>query len=350
MGTPDRIGCRHVQIVYKQLFDPLYTRVGRHSLRKFDMNHVFISYVKENRKIVYKLCKYLEKQDITIWLDKNDIAPGTFWKDSIRNAISNGDFYMAFFSKEQNSRNRSYMNEELVLAIEELRRRNYNQVWFIPILLSGEIPDLEIGAGKTLRDLQWIELNEKNWASSSESVLKVIKSITIKKSGIAYADSFDQSIRDILNTAIGSMSQGFKHVFRAYVMLPTADGELEIKYWSTNLFGNPALDVKLQKWQGAPGMVWGYEKGIVGDLSTNKIEHGIDSWGLTDKQRLITENVVSILSIPIRDHKKKNKILGVLTFDSSEPLMDYLSNETSQITANSIALIISALIKYDKEH
>jgi hypothetical protein len=51
------------------------------------------------------------------------------------------------------------MNEELTLAIDELRKRNYQRKWFIPLLLSEcEVPARSIGGGETLLDFQWIEL------------------------------------------------------------------------------------------------------------------------------------------------------------------------------------------------
>lgn len=139
------------------------------------MRHVFISYIHENKDIVDKLHQSLIAKSITVWLDRNDINPGVFWKDAIRRAISNGDFFIACFSTEYNVRSSSFMNEELTLAIEELRKRQPDQTWFIPVLFSGEVPDREIGAGKTLRDLQWIAFNEKNWDDGVQRILRVIR-------------------------------------------------------------------------------------------------------------------------------------------------------------------------------
>ncbi len=66
------------------------------------------------------------------------------------------------------------MNAELTLAIEELRQRQRDRSWFIPVLLSGaEPPDLEIGGGETLRDLQWVDLSS-DW---SEGISKIVDAI-----------------------------------------------------------------------------------------------------------------------------------------------------------------------------
>ena len=53
------------------------------------------------------------------------------------------------------------MNEELLLAVEVLRTKVYNSGWFIPIKIdSCNIPQLDIGAGKTLQDLHYLSFKE----------------------------------------------------------------------------------------------------------------------------------------------------------------------------------------------
>ena len=89
------------------------------------------------------------------WLDRNDIDPGLRWKREIRRAIQQGAFFIACFSKEYDERDKTYMNEELTFAIEELRQKPIDQAWFIPVKLNKcEIPDRDIGGGDTLRDLE----------------------------------------------------------------------------------------------------------------------------------------------------------------------------------------------------
>ena len=88
------------------------------------MKKVFISYVNENIEIVKKLYQELKAHGIEVWLDRNDIAPGARWKREIKQAIQQGAFFIACFSKEYYERDRTYMNEELTIAIEELRLRH----------------------------------------------------------------------------------------------------------------------------------------------------------------------------------------------------------------------------------
>jgi len=134
---------------------------------------VFISYIHENKKVVNRLCEYLRNSGIKVWLDVKDIKPGQFWKNTIRDAIQNGSCFIACFSKEYNEREKTYMNEELYLAIDELRTRPTDQIWFIPVILSGEIPNFSINSRKTLRDLQWVDLRQ-NWADGIRQILSTI--------------------------------------------------------------------------------------------------------------------------------------------------------------------------------
>ena len=144
------------------------------------MQHVFISYMHENTDVVDRLCEELTSCGIKVWLDRNDIKPGARWKDAIRNAIREGAFFIACFSKEYNRRSKTdktYMNEELTIAIEELRQRPTDRVWFIPVKLNKcEIPDRSIGGGETLKeDLQHVKLYQ-NWDTGIQRIVKVIQS------------------------------------------------------------------------------------------------------------------------------------------------------------------------------
>ena len=139
------------------------------------MNKVFISYVSDNIEIVGRLYQELKIHGIQVWLDRKDIAPGARWKREIRQAIQQGAFFIACFSKEYYERNRTYMNEELTIAIEELRQRPVDQAWFIPVKLNEcEIPDLDIDRGETLLDLQHVNLYE-DWEGNIQRIREIVQ-------------------------------------------------------------------------------------------------------------------------------------------------------------------------------
>ena len=139
------------------------------------MSHVFISYVRDNADIVSHLCKELHAKGIETWLDREQLSPGVRWQDAIREAIDSGAFFLACFSQEYSNRPRTYMNEELTLAIDELRKRPTSQSWFIPVLLNDcEIPDRSIGAGETLRAIQAVNLHA-HWEKGIAQIHAVIQ-------------------------------------------------------------------------------------------------------------------------------------------------------------------------------
>lgn len=139
------------------------------------MSHVFISYTHENMEDVNRLRTELMDHNINIWFDQNEIKPGHRWKSEIWEGIRKGTFFLACFSKEHSERDTTYMNEELLIAIEELRLRPTDRAWFIPIKLNEcEIPNQSIGPNETLRDLQYVALYE-DWESGIQSIVKVIR-------------------------------------------------------------------------------------------------------------------------------------------------------------------------------
>jgi hypothetical protein len=138
------------------------------------MTYVFVSYLHENKEIVSQLYKDLTLNGVEVRTDQN-IPAGSDWKQYIRKTIKQSSFFIACFSNEYNSRGKTYMNEELTLAIEELRQRTTDGIWFIPIKLSEcEIPDRDIGGGRTLQTFQWIELY-KDWGEGIQKLLNAIE-------------------------------------------------------------------------------------------------------------------------------------------------------------------------------
>ena len=143
--------------------------------------HVFISYVRENSSEVDCLQRNLESVGIRVWRDTADLWPGEDWRAKIRDAIVNEALvFIACFSQKSTARQKSYQNEELTLAIEQLRLRRPNEPWLIPVRLDDcEIPDLDIGRGRSLVSIQHADLFGDRSAEASErlivAVLRILK-------------------------------------------------------------------------------------------------------------------------------------------------------------------------------
>jgi TIR domain len=134
--------------------------------------HVFVSYVREDTVAVDRLACALTARGIEVWLDREKLPLGTRWRDAIRNAIRTGDLFIACFSSAFEKRARSFMHEELTLAIEELRQRPTNRDWFIPLVLDvAQPPDIRISAVETVRDLHWANL-QTAWDTTVAAIAK----------------------------------------------------------------------------------------------------------------------------------------------------------------------------------
>lgn len=163
-----------------------------------EMKHVFISYCHENKIIVDRLCETLISRSIKVWLDRNALEPGMRWKPAIQQAIHQGTYFVACFSKESNAREQTYMSEELALAVEKLRERHFDKVWFIPVKLNEcEIPDIDIGGGETLRDLQYVNLYE-DWEIGIQRIVNVMQSACAQKLLDATNNTEDKGVECVL--------------------------------------------------------------------------------------------------------------------------------------------------------
>jgi hypothetical protein len=122
--------------------------------------HVFISYARKDGAAVDLLHRRLDSAGIPVWRDTANLWPGQDWSTEIRRAIENRSLiFMACFSRSSTSRPHSFQNEELTLAVEQVRRRRPDVPWLIPIRLDDcEIPLWDIGGGRTLASIQRADL------------------------------------------------------------------------------------------------------------------------------------------------------------------------------------------------
>jgi hypothetical protein len=139
--------------------------------------HVFISYVREDADKVTRLEHLLRDAGIEVWRDTTALWPGMDWRSEIRRAITDDALvFLACISDTSVNRVKSGQNEELVLAVEELRKRRPDQPWLIPVLFDKvDVPDLDVGGGRTLRSYQWIDLSGDNWDQAGRLVASVVR-------------------------------------------------------------------------------------------------------------------------------------------------------------------------------
>jgi TIR domain len=118
--------------------------------------HAFISYVREDSSRVDQLQRTLEAAGIRVWRDIAELWPGQDWRQEIRHAITdNALVFIACFSNNSLARIKTYQNDELNLAVDQMRLRRPGVPWLIPVRFDDcEIPDYDIGGGRTLAALE----------------------------------------------------------------------------------------------------------------------------------------------------------------------------------------------------
>jgi hypothetical protein len=119
--------------------------------------HVFISYVREDLADAERLQRELEANGIPVWRDTASLWPGEDWRAKIREAITRDALvFIACFSSRSAARRKSYMNEELLLAVEQLRQRQPDNPWLIPVRFDDcQVPGFELGPGRTHTHEVW---------------------------------------------------------------------------------------------------------------------------------------------------------------------------------------------------
>jgi len=115
------------------------------------MDHIFISYAREDEVKVTNLYRSLKKAGFNPWLDQFDILPGKNWEDEIRKSIKSATIFLACLSSNSIYK-RGIVQKELKLALDVLNEFPDNEVYFIPLRLDDcEVPE-------KISKLQWIDL------------------------------------------------------------------------------------------------------------------------------------------------------------------------------------------------
>lgn len=176
----------------KALVDALQQEFAKHPIRvpiEADMprslevaepstgeGHVFISYAREDSDRVDQLQQVLVAAGIRVWRDTCSLWPGEDWHRKVRRAIADDALaFVACFSRQSLGREKRYQNEELLLAIDQLRLRCPAHPWLFPVRFDNcDIPDIDIGGGRTLSYLQRADLFGSHSSEESERLISAI--------------------------------------------------------------------------------------------------------------------------------------------------------------------------------
>jgi hypothetical protein len=141
--------------------------------------HVFLSYDPDDSDQVDRLQHMLEGANIPVWRDTDDLWPGEDWRRRIRQAIANDALvFIACFSRHSLGRSRSLQNEQIVLAIDQLRLRGPGDAWLMPVRFDDcPIPEWELGGGRTLGSLGAADLSGERFDAGAARLITKIRAI-----------------------------------------------------------------------------------------------------------------------------------------------------------------------------
>src|SRR6202050_778577 len=151
---------------------------GRHMTGDGQVGHAFISYAPGDAAAADRLQQELEASGIQVWRDIN-VLPGDDWRTQIRHAVTNDALaFVACFSRGSLSAITSRQNEELNLAVKQMPLRRPDVPWLIPVRFDDcEIPDWDIGDGRTMRAIRPADLFGERADSETERVVSSIQRI-----------------------------------------------------------------------------------------------------------------------------------------------------------------------------
>jgi hypothetical protein len=118
----------------------------------------FVSYCRDNASDVSEIITKLNGAGFDVRWDQL-IPKGANWKTWVRREIEGCRAFIICLSQEVTSRNETQIFRELSWAIEASKSRSPVQQFFFPCRISEcPIPDVEIGFGQRLSDINWIDL------------------------------------------------------------------------------------------------------------------------------------------------------------------------------------------------
>ncbi len=133
---------------------------------------VFISYAREDIKTARNLYDDLKKADISPWLDQENLLVGQNWKEGIRLAINESDYFLALLSTRSISK-KGFVQNELRTALDILREHPPDKIYILPVRIDNCIPKYE-----TLRELTWADL----FPSYEKGLKKILQVLYLEKS------------------------------------------------------------------------------------------------------------------------------------------------------------------------
>ncbi|OQY27731.1 MAG: hypothetical protein B6244_09480 [Candidatus Cloacimonetes bacterium 4572_55] len=132
---------------------------------KFD---AFLSHNSKDKPLVEEVGRWLERQNVRVWLDKWELRPGIPWQKELEQGILNSVSVLVFAG---NAGFGPWHEEEARAALNESIRRDCP---VIPVVLPGASEPLDIPL--FLQSRTWVDL--RNGVEDEEALLKLLWGVT----------------------------------------------------------------------------------------------------------------------------------------------------------------------------
>lgn len=132
---------------------------------------VFLCHSHTDRAAVRALYSRLKKDDVDVWLDRENLQPGQNWEREIRKAILNSDVVIACLSHGFNKQE-GFRHEELKIALQKANLIPDDETFIIPIRLE------KCDMPQSLQHLHRVDLFEKDgYKKLIHALLKHVESL-----------------------------------------------------------------------------------------------------------------------------------------------------------------------------
>jgi len=176
---------------------------------------VFISYAKEDEKYALKLYNELQSSNISPWIDKHDIFVGEKWKNAIRKAIKESDYFITLLSSNSVNK-KGFVNNEIRMALDLYDEFPEDNIFILPLRLDNcKIPF------EKLRQLHVIDIYT-NWNNGLERIQECLLNHHNQKKLLLKNDKFITSGINI-SYASAKKSQDI-HIYNLKVLFTNNTG------------------------------------------------------------------------------------------------------------------------------
>lgn len=169
---------------------------------------IFISYAREDFRAAKKLSEYLKILGSEPWLDDTSLLPGQKWKQRIKHAIEESDFFIALLSSNSVTK-RGFVQKELKQAIDLLEEFPNESVFVIPVRLDECWPKHD-----KLKELHWADM----FPSWEDGLRKITIALGLNsKNQLIFSTETVRPNSIIISASLGFMNIKGEFLFYFYI-------------------------------------------------------------------------------------------------------------------------------------